>query len=180
MENSRLRGAAPTSVNVTVGNRGREYLTDREVERLVEAAKQNRSGHRNATVILVAYRHGLRASELVALRWDGHGENIDKFRSEVENEVRYANIAIIEGTGASQLGIGMATAKIVEAILRDEQAVMPIGAFNPNYGTTLSLPSVLGRAGVSRILEPDMSEDELQGLKRSAGRLRDAVERIMV
>jgi malate/lactate dehydrogenase len=39
---------------------------------------------------------------------------------------------------------------------------------------------VLGRAGVSRILEPDMSEDELQGLKRSAGRLRDALERIMV
>jgi type 1 fimbriae regulatory protein FimB/type 1 fimbriae regulatory protein FimE len=40
------------------------------VERLIEAAKQNRSGHRDATAILVAYRHGLRASELVALRWD--------------------------------------------------------------------------------------------------------------
>ena len=70
MENSRLREAAPTSVNVTVGRRSREYLTDREVERLIEAAKQNRSGHRDATAILVAYRHGLRASELVALRWD--------------------------------------------------------------------------------------------------------------
>ena len=70
MENLRLRGAAPTSVNVTVGKRSREYLTDREVERLIEAAKQNRSGHRDATAILVAYRHGLRASELVALRWD--------------------------------------------------------------------------------------------------------------
>ena len=70
MENSRPRKAAPTSVNVTVGKRSREYLTDREVERLIEAAKQNRSGHRDATAILVAYRHGLRASELVALRWD--------------------------------------------------------------------------------------------------------------
>jgi len=68
MENLRLREAAPTSVNVTVGQRSREYLTDREVERLIEAA--NRSGHRDATTILVAYRHGLRASELVALRWD--------------------------------------------------------------------------------------------------------------
>jgi integrase len=68
--NLRLREAAPTSVNVTVGKRSREYLTDREVERLIEAAKQNRSGHRDATAILVAYRHGLRASELVALRWD--------------------------------------------------------------------------------------------------------------
>jgi integrase len=70
MDNSRLRAAAPTSVNVTVGKRSREYLTDREVERLIEAAKQNRAGHRDATAILVAYRHGLRASELVALRWD--------------------------------------------------------------------------------------------------------------
>ena len=61
MENSRLRKAAPTAVNVTVGKRGREYLTYRELERLIEAAKQNRSGHRDATAILVAYRHGLRA-----------------------------------------------------------------------------------------------------------------------
>ena len=70
MENARLREAAPTAVNVTVGQRSRDYLTDREVERLIEAAKQNRSGHRDATAILVAYRHGLRASELVTLRWD--------------------------------------------------------------------------------------------------------------
>jgi type 1 fimbriae regulatory protein FimB/type 1 fimbriae regulatory protein FimE len=70
MEKSRLRKPAPTSVNVTVGRRSREYLTEREVERLIEAAKQNRSGHRDATAILVAYRHGLRASEIVALRSD--------------------------------------------------------------------------------------------------------------
>ena len=50
--------------------RTREHLTGHEVERLIEAAKENRSGHRDATAILVAYRHGLRASELVALRWD--------------------------------------------------------------------------------------------------------------
>ena len=70
MENTRLRERASTSVNVTVSRRSREYLTEREVERLIEAAKQNRSGHRDATAILVAYRHGPRASELVALRWD--------------------------------------------------------------------------------------------------------------
>ncbi len=50
MENSRFREAAPTSVNVTVGRRGREYLTEREVERLIKAANQNRSGHRDANV----------------------------------------------------------------------------------------------------------------------------------
>jgi len=50
--------------------RSREYLTQAEVERLIEAAGDNRNGHRDATMILVAYRHGLRATELVALRWD--------------------------------------------------------------------------------------------------------------
>ena len=50
--------------------RTREYLTEVEVERLINAAKGNRWGNRNATMILVSYRHGLRASELVDLRWD--------------------------------------------------------------------------------------------------------------
>jgi type 1 fimbriae regulatory protein FimB/type 1 fimbriae regulatory protein FimE len=50
--------------------RPREYLTEAEIERLMEAALQNRQGHRDATAMLLAYRHGLRASELVGLRWD--------------------------------------------------------------------------------------------------------------
>lgn len=50
--------------------RTREYLTDAEVQRLADAVKSNRHGHRNATMILVAYRHGLRAAELTDLRWD--------------------------------------------------------------------------------------------------------------
>jgi integrase len=48
----------------------RGSLSEREVELLMEAARQHRWGHRDATSILVAYQHGLRASELVALRWD--------------------------------------------------------------------------------------------------------------
>jgi L-lactate dehydrogenase len=108
------------------------------------------------------------------------GESIEEFRRQVEDEVRYANISIIEGTGASQLGIGMATARMVEAVLRDEHAVIPVGSFNTTYGTTLSLPSVLGRTGVTRVLEPEMSEDERQALERSAARLREAVARLEV
>lgn len=50
--------------------RTREYLTADEVERLIAIAKANRHGHRDATMVLVAYRHGLRVSELVDLRWD--------------------------------------------------------------------------------------------------------------
>ena len=52
----------PSIVNLTVKRR---YLTEREVERVVDCArKHGRYGHRDATMILVAYRHGLRASEV--------------------------------------------------------------------------------------------------------------------
>jgi integrase len=71
VENQHTGFDAPTSTNVTVmAKRPREYLKEPEIERLMETARQNRQGHRDATAILLAYRHGLRASELVALRWD--------------------------------------------------------------------------------------------------------------
>jgi integrase len=50
--------------------RTREYLTDDEVQSLIDVAKANRHGHRDATMILLAYRHGFRAAELTDLRWD--------------------------------------------------------------------------------------------------------------
>jgi type 1 fimbriae regulatory protein FimB/type 1 fimbriae regulatory protein FimE len=50
--------------------RTREYLTEQEVERLIEAAKDNRWGHRDSTMVLIAFRHGLRVSELIDLRWE--------------------------------------------------------------------------------------------------------------
>ena len=53
-----------------IGYRSREHLTGAEIERLMAAARNNRWGHRDATMILVAYRHGLRVSELVDLRWE--------------------------------------------------------------------------------------------------------------
>lgn len=97
------------------------------------------------------------------------------FYAEVEKEVRYANITIIEGNDASQYGIGMTCARIAEIVLRDENAVIPIGAYNKEYGVTLSLPSVLGKQGVSRILEPEMSDEERSALRRSAEKLEDAL-----
>jgi integrase len=78
MAKPHLKLVSPTTENRTVTPRrptnaelrSREYLTDREVERLQETAKANRWGHRDATMILVAYRHGFRASELVDLQWN--------------------------------------------------------------------------------------------------------------
>jgi L-lactate dehydrogenase len=104
----------------------------------------------------------------------------EKFRREIEDEVRYANISIIEGIGASQYGIGMVTARIAEIIARDERIVIPIGCYNPKYGVTLSLPGVVGRKGVLETIEPELSADEREKLARSADRLKAALRRINV
>jgi L-lactate dehydrogenase len=103
-----------------------------------------------------------------------NGVSFDQFKKEIEQEVRYANITIIEGTGASVFGIGVVSARIAEIVLRDERSVVPIGSFNPDFGTTLSLPSVLGRNGVSRIVMPEMSEAERELLDKSAKTIREA------
>src|SRR5262245_114475 len=64
---SRSRKRAPTIVNLTVKRR---YLTEREIERLMDCARKcGRYGHRDATMILVAYRQGSRASEVCDLQW---------------------------------------------------------------------------------------------------------------
>ena len=78
MANAPLRLVTPTTEKRTVmpkrgknaDLRTREYLTEQEIEALMAAARQNRYGHRDATMILMAFRHGLRASEAVDLRWD--------------------------------------------------------------------------------------------------------------
>ena len=88
------------------------------------------------------------------------------FHTTIENEVRYANITIIEGIGASQYGIGMVCARIAEIVLRDERAVVPIGVYNSKLGVTLSLPSIVGREGCLGVLDPPLSNDERIGLDK--------------
>jgi L-lactate dehydrogenase len=102
----------------------------------------------------------------------------DDFHATIENEVRYANITIIEGIGASQYGIGMVCARIAEIVLRDERAVVPIGVYNSKFGVTLSLPGVIGRMGCIQVLEPPLSNDERIGLKKCVETLREAQERV--
>lgn len=98
MDNSHLRLVAPAIENCTVGTaapvaarrssavrtsrpgaarrpknadlRTREHLTENEVEKLIEAAKGNRQGARDGLMVLMAYRHGLRAAEIVDMRWE--------------------------------------------------------------------------------------------------------------
>jgi len=67
----KFEAAGPPRRVTNAEHRGREHLTPREVNTLMDAARcVGRHGHRDATLILMAYRHALRVSELVALRWD--------------------------------------------------------------------------------------------------------------
>src|SRR5262249_40631093 len=77
---SHLKLVTPASVNQTVETPRRqknkvyrprgEHLTPSEVEKLIKPAKDTRHGERDSLMILVCFRHGLRACELVDLRWD--------------------------------------------------------------------------------------------------------------
>jgi len=117
---------------------------------------------------------GVPVRELLAKR----GEKLAEVRAQLEKDVRYANITIIEGHDASQYGIGIVSARIAEAVLGDEHAAISIGSYQRAFGVTLSLPSVVGRAGVISVLEPELTAEERAGLEKSAQTLRAALQRV--
>jgi L-lactate dehydrogenase len=103
------------------------------------------------------------------------GEKLDDVRTQLERDVRYANITIIEGHDASQYGIGIVSARIAEMVLRDERAAIPVGSYQHALGVTLSLPSVVGRIGVVAVLQPELTPDERSRLQKSAQNLKNAL-----
>ena len=115
-----------------------------------------------------------------ALSLSDPSRSVDDLREQVEREVRFANITIIEGNDASQFGIGVACARITEAILGDERVVMPVAVYRERYGVTIGLPTVVGRDGAAGELEPSMSADERRAFEHSAATLREAAGRVGV
>ena len=84
MANQTADASTPNTENFTVKRR---YLTEREVGQLMDTARKvSRRGHRDATMILVAYRHGLRASEVCSLEW--HQIELDQGRLHVRRAKR--------------------------------------------------------------------------------------------
>jgi L-lactate dehydrogenase len=115
-----------------------------------------------------------------ALRQGAPHRSLDDLREQVEREVRFANITIIEGNDASQFGIGAVCARITEAVLRDERVVLPVAAHSRRYGVTIGLPTIVGSHGAVGVLEPSMSEEERLALERSAETLRAAARSVGV
>jgi hypothetical protein len=112
MAKAHLKLVTPATVKRTVTSRRlpnaklrtREYLTEDEVEGLMEAAKTNHYGHRDATMVLVAYRHGLRAAELVDLRCGIRWTS--KRRPSMSAESRKARPAHTQSSGTSCVPCG--------------------------------------------------------------------------
>lgn len=105
-------------------------------------------------------------------------DELDALRHEVAN----AGYEIISGKGNTNLAIGLATARIVRAIARDEHAVLPVSVRTDVEGVgevCLSLPSVVGRQGVLSRLAVPMNDTERAGLRASAAAIRAVIDSVL-
>lgn len=110
-------------------------------------------------------------------RRDGVAVFDEQTRGRISSEVINAAYEIIAGKGATNLAIGLSTARIVEAVLGDQHRVLPVstvqrGAYGIE-GVALSLPTVVSAQGAGQVLEVPLAVSELLGLQRSAATLRD-------
>ncbi len=102
-------------------------------------------------------------------------EELDAIAYDVKN----AAYAVIAGKGATNYAIGLSGARIVEAVLRDEGAVLPVSSVLDDYrgvsGVALSVPSIVDASGVSRVIDVPFSADEERALHASASAIRDSL-----
>lgn len=109
----------------------------------------------------------------------GHGRLTVRDRTEIFQNVKTAAQQIIVGKGATNYAIGLATARILEAVLRDENRVLPVSSLLEDYrgigDVCLSVPSIVGRNGVGAALPVPMNDNELAGMRRSAEVVREAI-----
>jgi L-lactate dehydrogenase len=108
-----------------------------------------------------------------------HGKLTVRDRTDIFVDVRDAAQQIIAGKGATNYAIGLATAKILEAILKDENRILPVSSLLTNYhgidDVCLSVPCIVNRGGVEVALNFPMNEAESAGLRNSADRIKEAI-----
>ena len=105
-----------------------------------------------------------------------------KEKDEIYHAVRDSAYEIIERKGATYYGIGMAAAKIAEAIIRDSHTVVPVSvSLNGEYGLSdlcLSIPAVIGSRGAEQVLEISLNAEVEERLRRSADELKEVLAQI--
>jgi L-lactate dehydrogenase len=108
----------------------------------------------------------------------GHGKLTVRDRTEIFQNVKQAAYQIIQGKGATNFAIGLATAKILEGILHNENRILPVTSLLTDYrgisDVCLSVPSIVNRNGVEAALPVPMNEAEEAGLRNSAEVIRGA------
>jgi L-lactate dehydrogenase len=111
-----------------------------------------------------------------------HGRLDVRDRAEIFENVKGAAQQIIEGKGATNYAIGLATARILEAVLKDENRVLPVSSLLNDFkglsDVCLSLPSIVNARGVDAVLDMSMNSAETTGLLNSADRIREAVRAV--
>ncbi|WP_347041338.1 L-lactate dehydrogenase [Brachybacterium nesterenkovii] len=111
---------------------------------------------------------------------DGTLSFTDAALDDLGHQVAEAAYTVIQGKGATNLAVGVSAARIVEAVLTDEHAVLPVSSLLDGYqgisGVAMSIPSVVGRQGVIRRLDVSMDEREQARLHASAEALRAVQE----
>ncbi|TLP96349.1 L-lactate dehydrogenase [Nesterenkonia salmonea] len=114
--------------------------------------------------------------------WEVEGKRIftpDRLNS-IADQVRNAAYHVIKGKGATNYAIGLSAARIIEAILHNEQAVLPVSTvlrgFRGIDGVALSVPSVVSHRGAEPVLTTSLSEAETELLQRSASGLHEVQE----
>lgn len=109
----------------------------------------------------------------------GHYSHEDSMKHLYE-DVRDSAYQIIERKGATYYGIAMAVARIAESIVKDEQAVLPVSVeLQGEYGLSglaLSIPSVIGKNGIEKVLEIPLSGEENDKLQASAAQLKSVID----
>jgi L-lactate dehydrogenase len=112
----------------------------------------------------------------------GHGRLTVRDRTEIFQDVKTAAQQIIAGKGATNYAIGLASARILEAILYDENRVLPVSSLVSGYhgveDVCLSVPCIVSRAGVGPVLEVPLNEAEIAGLRNSAEAIRGVIRSV--
>jgi L-lactate dehydrogenase len=107
-------------------------------------------------------------------------ECTEEDREQIGQQVRQSAYHIIDAKGATNFAVGLALVRIVTAILRDENSVLTVSTLlQGEYGiedVCVSMPVILNSAGVDRMLQPRLSEDELTGLRKSAEAVKEVQE----
>lgn len=100
------------------------------------------------------------------------------------DQVKRAAYEIISRKGATYYAVGLAVTQIIHAVLRDEHRVLPVSTVMEDFhgipDIALSLPAVVGRAGVEKVLELDLDPDELAALQASAETIRQSLAALRI